>query len=255
MQFPASGLASAAYHTPGAELTGVALDHSEKVITVDDLLVAHAFIAKIDEAMNHYDVRSIYSTELADALAQTYDKNVAQNIILAARASSPISAITLPTRVFTDANYRIDGEALAAGAFRAAQAMDEGNVPEMDRYLGVLPAQYYLLGQTNKVLNMEIGGAGSYAQGKVSMVAGLQIVKTNNLPSTNVTTGPSAYQGNFTNTAAVAWNKRAVGTLKLLDLASEVAPDARRRGTLMIAEYAMGHGILRPECAVELKVA
>ena len=98
MQFPASGLASAADHTPGAELTGVALDHSEKVITVDDLLVAHAFIAKIDEAMNHYDVRSIYSTELADALAQTYDKNVAQNIILAARASSPISAITLPTR-------------------------------------------------------------------------------------------------------------------------------------------------------------
>ena len=255
MQFPASGLATAAYHTPGDELAGNAIAHSEKVITIDDLLVSHAFIAKIDEAMNHFDVRSIYSTELADALSQAYDKNVGQVSVLAARAASPITSITLPTRVFTDANYRVDGEALVAGAFRAAQALDEGNAPEGDRYLGVLPAQFYLLGQTPKVLNKDIGGAGSIAKGTVPEVAGLQIVKTNNLPQTNVATGPTAYQGNFTNVAACVWQKSAVGTLKLLDLATEVVPDGRRRGTLMVAEYAMGHGILRPECAVELKVA
>lgn len=254
-QFPASGLATAAYHTPGAELTGNAIDHAEMTITVDDLLVAHAFIAKIDEAMNHYDVRSIYSGELSDALSQVYDANVAQNIILAARASSPISAITLPTRVFTDSTYRTDGEALAAGIFKGAQALDEGNVSDNERYVGVKPAQFYLLGQTTKVLNKDWGGAGSYSAGTVAPIAGCMVVKTNNLPSTNVNSGPSAYQGNFTNTAAVVWQKGAVGTLKLLDLNTEVAPDPRRRGTLMIAEYAMGHGKLRPECAVELKVA
>jgi len=46
--------------------------------------------------------------------------------------------------------------------------------------------------------------------------------------------------------------KEAVGTVKLLDLAMESEYDIRRQGTLMVAKYAMGHGILRPECAIEL---
>lgn len=254
-QFPGTGLSSAAYHTPGAEIVGTAIPHAETVITVDDLLVSSAFIAKIDEAKNHYDVRSIYSTEIADALYQTFDGNIAKVVILAARASSALSSITLPTRAFTDANYRIDGEKLAAGVFRAAQALDEGNVSGEDRCVAVLPAQYYLLGQTTKVINKDWGGSGVYADGTVLRVAGVEIVKTNNLPQTNVTTGPSAYQGNFTNTAAVVWQKGAAGTVKLLDLATEMAYDIRRQGTLLVAKYAMGHGVLRPECAVELKVA
>lgn len=45
----------------------------------------------------------------------------------------------------------------------------------------------------------------------------------------------------------------AVGTVKLLDLAQEMAYDIRRQGTLIVSKYAVGHGILRPECAVELK--
>ena len=46
---------------------------------------------------------------------------------------------------------------------------------------------------------------------------------------------------------------RAVGTVKLLDLAQEMSWDMRRQVTLLLAKYAIGHGILRPEAAVELK--
>jgi hypothetical protein len=42
---------------------------SERVITIDDLLLASVFIALIDEAKNHYDFRSIYSKEVGRALA------------------------------------------------------------------------------------------------------------------------------------------------------------------------------------------
>ena len=63
-QFPLVGLASAEYHTAGAEINGTAIKHAERVITIDDLLISHAFISNIDEAKNHYDVRSIYSQEL-----------------------------------------------------------------------------------------------------------------------------------------------------------------------------------------------
>ena len=47
----------------------------------------------------------------------------------------------------------------------------------------------------------------------------------------------------------------AVGTVKLMDLAVESEYDIRRQGTLMVAKYAMGHGVLRPEAAVGIKEA
>lgn len=254
-QFPFIGSTTAAYHTPGTELVGGVIDHNEKVITLDDLLVAHNYIAKIDELKNHYDVRGPYAQEMADSLVQQYDKNVAQNIILASRAAHPITGITLPTRNSVDANYRVDGEALAAGIFKSMEVMDTMNTPEEDRYAAILPAQYYLLAQTTKVLNKDWGGAGVYADGKVFKVGGASLVKTNNLPQTNVSTGPTAYQVNATNVAAIVWQKKAVGTLSLLDLATEASWQANKRATLLVAEYAVGHGWLRPDCAFELLVA
>ena len=47
----------------------------------------------------------------------------------------------------------------------------------------------------------------------------------------------------------------AAGTVKLMDLATEMEYDIRRQGTLMVAKYAMGHGVLRPEAAVGIKEA
>ena len=56
------------------------------------------FIAKIDEAMSHYDVRSIYSK----ALANQMDKHVYQNLILnRASAASPQAA----GQQLTDADF------------------------------------------------------------------------------------------------------------------------------------------------------
>ena len=49
--------------------------------------------------------------------------------------------------------------------------------------------------------------------------------------------------------------KEAIGTVKLLDLATESEYQIERQGTLFVAKYAMGHGVLRPECAVAVKPA
>jgi hypothetical protein len=95
-------------------------------------------------------------------------------------------------------------------------------------------------------------GNGNYGTGKILKIGGANIIKTNHLPSTNVNTGPTAYQGDFTKTAAVITTKEAVGTVKLLDLSMRMSYDERRLGTLIVSKYAVGHGILRSECAVEL---
>lgn len=256
-QFPATWKGTAAYHTPGAELVGTKVSHNERVIVIDDLLVADRFIANIDEAKNHYDVRSIYSRDIGMTLARTFDENVLRVMVLAARASATISGANGGTRLI-DADFRTVVGDLEAGIFDAVQALDEKDVPDNDRYVFLKPEQYYLLvASSSKVIHADFNPTpnGGFAQGRVFRIAGCEIVKTNNLPDTNVTTGPTAYQGNFTDVAAIVAQKGAAGTVKLIDLAVESDYLIKYQGTLMVGKYALGSGILRPECAVELAVS
>jgi len=259
--FPVTGKANAAYHTVGTPLLGTqAIKHNEIVVNIDDVLIADTFIANIDEAKNHYDVRAEYSRLLGMALAKQHDVRLLQLAVLAARGSATVTGGNGGTAI-TDSDAATNGASLAASIFAAAQAMDEKDVPENDRVAIVKPAQYYNLVQTTDVINRDFGGAGVYADGTVLKVAGVQIVKSNNVPSTNVSavTGENnTYHGNFSTTVAVVMQKQALGTVKLMDLAVERTSgdfEIMYQGTLMAAKYAMGHGILRPECAVEIKAS
>ena len=253
-QFPATGIAQTAYHQPGTEILGDEIKHAERVITIDDLLTSSAFIANIDEAMNHYEVRSTYSSEIGHQLAKVMDANIAQVMALTARESSTIDGQAGGTTL-SNADYPSDSAVLASGLFDAQQTLDEKNVPDNDRNAFFLPAQYYLLAQNTTVINQWYDGKGSISEGTILKIAGLPIVKTNAIPQTNVTTGPAAYQGDFSNTVGLVAHKNSCGTVKLMDLASEMEYDIRRQGTLMVSKYAVGHGILRPEAAVELAKA
>lgn len=254
-QFPASGkIAASEYHTPGNEIVGQAVLHAEKVITIDDLLISHAFLSNIEEAKNHYDVRSVYSTQIGRELAKSMDVNIARCIVKAARQSAIVTGENGGT-VLTNASAATDGEVLASLLFQVAQTFDEKDIPNADRYFACKPAVYNLLAQTTKVLNKDWGGSGSYSDGKVLKVADITIVKSNHVPSTNVNTGPTKYQGNFTTTVGVAFTPDAAGTVKLLDLSMESEYDIRRQGTLMVGKYAVGHDWLRPDCAVEIRTA
>ena len=267
-QFPILGKVNAEYHLPGKEITGLNLPANERVITIDDLLIAHAFIANIDEAMNHYDVRGPYSQELGRALAYAHDKHILQLAVKAARDTSPVSTEAGGGKV-TDASMLTDlsAEKLVAALFAAAQKLDEKAIPEDDRFAFLNPAAYYLLAQNTKIMNRYWGGEGEYAGAKVLRVAGLNVIKTIHAPfgqnilpvasgGTPVQAGTGdKYAVNATSTVGVVMHKAAVGTVKLMDMAMESQYDIRRQGTLLVAKYAMGHGVLRPAAAVELATA
>jgi hypothetical protein len=261
-QFPAIGKTTASYHTAGNEITGSVIKKNERVITIDDLLISDSFIAQIDEAKNHYDVRSIYSTEMGNALARTVDQHLLQLAILAAQATTTVNGEN-GGDVITDADAKTNAASLITSIFDAAEKLDEKDVPEEDRYCVVPPATYYNLVENDKILNRDFGGNnGIYAEGKVLKVAGINIVKSNTAvdaftdQSSASTTGENnTYNGDFSNTAAVVFHKSAIGTVKLMDLAMESEYDIRRQGTLMVAKMALGHGILRPEAAVEIQTA
>jgi hypothetical protein len=259
-QFPATWRATAGYVTPGSEVAQSVIKHGERTIGVDYPLVSSNYIAQWDELVNHFDVRSIYSSMQADALANSFDSTVQIVLGLAARGTDIFGNDAPDGLAITNASAGTNGETLASIAFDIAQRFDENDVPSEDRYLFVKPAQYYLLGQTTKVLNRDWNVAnGAYAEGTVLKVGGLEIVKTNNVPQTNIASSPAGanntYHGNFSTTVCLAGHKSAIGTVRLMDVASESAWIIEKQATLLLSKMIVGSGVLRPECAAEVKTA
>jgi hypothetical protein len=269
--FPILGKTTAEYHTPGTEIVGLTVPANELVITIDDLLISHAFLSNIDEAKLHYDVRGPYSQEIGNALAYTYDRHILQMSVLAARGGAPVTG-ELGGGSVLDATMLSDttGAKLIAALFNAALLMDQKNIPADGRFCYLAPAAFYLLAANINVQNQLYGAGGSLKEVSCARIAGIDIIKTNHAPfgATIAAGGLAAsggaglsgggankYAGVFTGTVGVVMQKSAVGTVKLMDLAMESQYDIRRQGTLLVAKYAMGHGILRPAASVELKTA
>ena len=241
--------------TTGIELDGTIIHKNEKVITIDGLLLADHFVNNLDEAMSHFELRSVYAKEAGIALGTQWDQNVLQQGLLGARSSTLITSGN-GGAVLTNGSYATSGSTLGSGLFDAAEQLDENNVPESDRYMYVRPAQYYLMAETTNLINRDWGGSGVYAEGEVMKVAGIHIVKTNNLPITNISSSQvTTHDGNFSTTKALVMHKSSVATVKLLNLAVETEYQIKNQGWIIVAKYAMGHGFIRPEGCVEFKTS
>jgi len=269
-QFPVLGTATASFHTPGNLLTGGnQIRHGERVISIDDLLIADVFVSRLEELKNHYDIRSQYADELGKALAKTYDENVAKMIAQASRSSSTLTGIagglTLTLASGNTASSDVTGDEIAAAIYDIAQTFDERDIPPTDRFCVLPPAEYYKLAESaTRTVNVDFnpgGGNGSFASGNVQQVAGIPIMKSNNVPQSNRSAASgenNAYNGDDSKTIGLVFHKSAVGTVKLMDMTTEITGQdyaTMYQGTLMVAKYALGHGILRPECAATIKLS
>ena len=289
-QFPTMGKATAKYHTPGEDVFETtdgtkyvtALTHKERIINIDDVLIAATSIANIDELKNHYDVRSAYSTELGRALSKRFDLATMRTLVAASQVDAAGRAnpdagqgIKIDLGTTTGAPADLSTAANLIQTFRLiAQKLDEQDIPSEDRFVILTPQLYYLLaGSDSAAINRDFGGAGSIATGNVLQLVGLKIYSSTHL--TDITTaevtsddvnannnpfddadGGTAAKGYLDAGGAtlqfVAGHKTAIGTVKLMDLAVESEYSIPKQATLMLAKYAMGHGILRPEGAVSV---
>ena len=269
--FPVMGRVGASYHAVGTEITGSDVNSNEKVITINDLLISSVFVSNIEEAKNHWDVRSAYSTEMGRALSFQKDKHILQTIGQATLASANVTGGDATTNV-VNTGIASSTDATAANAmidaiFAAAKELDANYVPSEGRKCFMRLEEYYKLANATNAVNVDFSGGanGGVASGKVAKIAGIELVPVPHFVSSNVTSGAdagSATNGgstpqavNLANFVALVSHPSAVGTVKLLDLAVEKEYDIRRQGTLMVAKYSMGHGVLRPEAAVGIKEA
>ena len=264
--FPVMGRIGAEYHAVGAEILGSAVNSNEKVITINDLLISSVFVSNIEEAKNHWDVRSAYSTEMGRALSFQKDKHILQTIGQATLASANVTGGDATQNV-VNTGIASTTDATAANAmidaiFAAAKELDANYVPSEGRKCFMRLEEYYKLANATNAVNVDFSGGanGGVASGKVAKIAGIELVPVPHFVSSNVTSGAdagSATNGgstpqavNLANFVALVSHPSAVGTVKLMDLAVEKEYDIRRQGTLMVAKYSMGHGVLRPEAAV-----
>jgi len=281
-QFPVTGIATANYHTAGENIADAensylsTVKHAEKVITIDDVLLASSFIANIDELKNHYDVRSIYAKELGKALAKRFDLATMKTLVAAARTTSVITGGKDGIAIDGGEASAFTAAVIQEKLFEAAQKLDENDIPnDGQRYAILKPADYYKLVQSDQeVINRDFGGRGDVATGNIPMVAGLRIFKSNHLSDvatdlSGVATGDGSasvkndvfgggaagagYNGDLSKTFIIGGHPSAIGTVKLLDLATESDYKLELQGTLFVAKYAMGHGVLRPEASFEIK--
>jgi len=90
--FPITGRFSSRYHRPGDWITGQGNKGmiGEKIITIDDLLIADASLYDLDEAKLHWDVRSIYSKELGRALSRAYDQRLVRTLLTASESDGRV---------------------------------------------------------------------------------------------------------------------------------------------------------------------
>lgn len=279
-KFPVFGQAGSEYFTPGNDLytdqSAEANDYlknirrGERLIWVNDLCVAPTFVDELDELRDDYNgVRQIYAAELGRALAVRYDTNVCRAIQKAAKDTAAVTGgpaggddviIDLAGGTNTGnppASTEEEGDRIAAGLYEAAQKFDEADVPKEGRWTALTPSAFYKLVQSSKAINVDYRGEGSFAAGEVRMVAGIKVIMSNHIPSTNETANQpagenNALYGDQSTSIGVVWHESAVGTVKMMDMGFEMEYDVSRQGWLLVAKMAVGHGVLRPEAAIRL---
>lgn len=242
-------------HNPGELILGGTIEHGEVVITLDPALVDASFLAEVDELMAHYDLMAPYTQQLGQSLGSTNAKRIAIMHILASRDTGATLPDGIPVpSYFFHANLKTDGAKLEEAMFAAAEYLANNDMSGLSPK-GMLPHQQRLI--LARYSGIEGGpvstGSGNRATGEVGKLAGIPVQGTNHIPTTNITTGLTKYQGNYTTVVGHVSTPMAVGTLERRGLKIVMKQQDERLGTIMIASMFNGHGKLRPECSFELR--
>ncbi|WP_298951551.1 hypothetical protein [uncultured Methylobacterium sp.] len=244
-------------HTPGELILGGTITHDEVTITIDNMIVDSVFVAEIDELLLHYSIMEPYAKQIGQSLGSVTDKRIAIMHILASRTQglNPTDPAGHPTPgYYWAADLKTNAAKLEEAHFAAAKYLKENDMSG-ENPTSMLPWQQILL--LSRYTGIEAGpvttGSANRSSGTVGPMAGITPRGSNHIPNTNVTTGLAKYRGNFSTTVGHIGTRMAVGTLERRGLKMVMKPQDDRLGTLIIGSMLNGHGVLRPECSIELR--
>jgi hypothetical protein len=275
-------------HVPGTDITPNLINAGERVIEIDDLKYASVFVDNFEEAMQHYETRSQYSTEMGRRLSKTVDLAViAQLDLCVANAANTNDTNGGEGQPYSDVT-----------AFSAATAYAIGDRVSYNSVVYVFIATHtagaWNAAHANAVSVLTVatsGGSTAGAKGDLILAALFDAQTTmdeEDIPGDRqVVMSPKNYNrlvqsgavhkdmtsgnggidsGKVTQVAGhtimvsnnigasdiYMFTQNAVGVVKLLDIKSEVNYIPEKLGDLMTSSYAMGFGVLNNGCVVKM---
>ena len=279
---------STSTHTPGTDITPNLINAGERVIEIDDLKYASVFVDNFEEAMQHYETRSQYSSEMGRRLSKTVDAAIITQldncVANAANTDDTNGGVGQP---YGDVTAFSASVAYAVGdrvsylsivyVFTATHAAGAWNAAHVDAVsvLSVATA----------------GGADAGAKGDLILASLFDAQTTmdeEDIPGDRyVVVSPKNYNrlvqsgavhkdmtsgnggidtgkvvqvaghnilvsNNIGTSNIYMFTQNAVGVVKLLDIKSEVNYIPEKLGDLMTSSYAMGFGTLNNGCVIKL---
>lgn len=270
-QFPVFGRAQAHYLKPGNSLDDLreAMEHNEKIITIDGLLTSDAIITDLYDAMSHVDSRTEYARQMGEALAIAADGAIIAEIAKLAKETRENATglgagkIIAKTGVAKGITPEYGGAVIEA-LLELKAHFSNMYVPKEDRIAYMTPDAVAAIIANKTAIDRDYGAIASIVDGELDKLCGFKIVEVPHLTAGGadkagmIGTSPEGHEFPADlkgNVAFVACHRTAVGTLKLKDLQLEQARRPEYQADQIIAKYAMGHGGLRPEAAAVCTIA
>lgn len=231
----------------GADIDVNDVKMDQRLINIDDLVYDARRIDGKEEKMAEYDVRSPITNMIGSVLAQKIDSLIVTKLGLACEATGVAGnpnapAVIVNATIASGSTAKDRGNALAEAVFKATAALrkvDNFNEP----WLAIEPDQYADLVQSDRAVSVDYtSGNGGFDSGKVLKVGGAMVFETNHL----------SFASNIEGIKGIVFTKEAVGLVKLQDITTEVNYDFNKFATLMSGRYAIGCGVLRPECCIAI---
>jgi hypothetical protein len=205
---------------------------------------------------------------MGDALAQHYDQKVFATALKATKAGTagPVTGMGAASNDAIGASPTIAD--FITACYDAQQHFDENDIPDNDRVLFVTPAVYYDLVEDGRFLNRDFGNNnGSQSDAAIMKVAGLPVIKTNNLAkdwsnggandlaTERAGAATTDYDVDASNIMGLVLQRQALGAAHLMDISTESEYSVRHQGDLMVSKMANGMKVLRPECLRSIEAA
>jgi len=257
------------YHTPGVELLGQNVGTDEVVITIDDILVDHYDVAYDQTELSHFPVIAPFAVKLGRALGIDLDQKAMRVGINSARTAAVagfhngghrVTESGVRTTIYPDSTT--GSRLFRDNAAELAESMDNDNVPIAGRWLFITPYVRRILRHETDVFQRDFNPTtnNTINTRTIGMLEGFNVIYTNHIPSTVITTGPSKYQGDFTQATGAGEplalalcgaqeGSAGIGYVTSGGMETHMEFDHRRNTTFMKAQMLVGLGVLAPWCA------
>lgn len=267
--FPAIGRSLAQYLDPGNNIDDqrIKIRHNERVIEIDGLLTAEAFVPDLYEAMNHFDTIGEYANQLGEALAISSDASVIAELFnmynddanvpsASAGTAGTVPGTGIASNVVVgaapsaviDADY---GQKILNGLLEAQVRLNQNHTPAAQRYFLCTPEAHASIVAALLPFAANYQTMVTPQTGTLTNVAGFEIVPVPHLLQGGVG-GKHVIETAVTDAApiGVAYQYGAVGSVQLRGVKIETGRRINYLSDQIIASMVAGHGGLRPEDVV-----